>query len=156
MSSNGLKVLGIAKAEIGTTETPANSNKQKYGKWFGYNGVAWCAIFVSWCYNFSGFPLGKIGYTKGMAGCMTGVNHFRSTGEVTATPQAGDIVFFDFNKDGRWDHVGLFVRGIDKDTFETIEGNTGLKNDSNGGEVMTRVRKYSTALFVHPKVLDAA
>lgn len=35
------KVIEIAEKEIGYTELPANSNKTKYGKWFGFDGVAW-------------------------------------------------------------------------------------------------------------------
>lgn len=41
------KFVEVAKKEIGTKET--GTNRQKYGEWFGSNGVAWCAIFVSWC-----------------------------------------------------------------------------------------------------------
>jgi len=59
------------------------------------------------------------------------------------------LFFFDWNKDGRYDHTGLFVKWIDKDTFETIEGNTAIGNDSNGGQVMKRRRNKNVALFVH-------
>jgi len=57
-----MKIVEIAEKEIGTTEYPANTNKTKYGAWFGLNGLAWCAIFVSWCYDKAGFPLGNIGF----------------------------------------------------------------------------------------------
>ena len=33
-------VLTVAAGEIGTTESPSNSNLQKYGEWYGWNGVA--------------------------------------------------------------------------------------------------------------------
>jgi len=62
----------------------------------------------------------------------------------------GDIVFFDWNGDGRFDHTGIFVKDIDGKSFETIEGNTSLTNQSNGGQVMRRKRKYVNVLFVHP------
>lgn len=148
------KIIEIAEAEIGYTETPANSNKTKYGKWFGFDGVAWCAIFVSWCYDKAGYPLGNIGYTKGYAGCQSGVSFFTKTKRITTNPVEGDIVFFDWNGDGRYDHTGIFVKWIDKTTFETIEGNTSLTNQSNGGEVMRRKRKLKNVLFAHPKCLD--
>lgn len=153
---NGSKIIEIAQSEIGTKEQPANSNKTKYGEWFGFNGVAWCAIFVSWVYHHAGFPLGNIGWLKGFAGCLTGVAHFKKQGEIIQAheAQAGDIVFFDWNNDGRHDHVGIFVRKINDTYFETIEGNTSLTNQSNGGEVMLRKRKYSSGIiFVHPKIL---
>lgn len=148
------KIIQVAEAEIGYTEIPANSNKTKYGKWFGYDGVAWCAIFVSWCYDKAGYPLGNIGYLKGYAGCQSGVAFFTKTKRITTNPVEGDIVFFDWNGDGRFDHTGIFVKWIDKTTFETIEGNTSLTNQSNGGEVMRRKRKLKNVLFAHPKCLD--
>lgn len=151
---NGHKVIEFARTQIGVTENPKNSNKTIYGKWFGLDGVAWCAIFVSYCYDKAGFPLGNIGYLKGFAGCQAGFAHFRKTKEITNNPIGGDIVFFDWNNDKRYDHVGIFVKWIDGDTFQCIEGNTAVGNDSNGGTVMIRTRNKKVALFVHPKVLD--
>ena len=50
------KIIQTAAAEIGVTESPANSNLQKYGQAYGYNGVPWCVIFVWWVFNQSGAP----------------------------------------------------------------------------------------------------
>lgn len=151
-----IKVLEVASKEIGTVESPAGTNKTKYGEWFGFNGVAWCAIFVSWVFDKAGVPLGNIGFLKGMAGCGVAVAHYRKTKEVTTEPKPGDIVFFDWNMDNQFDHVGIFVKWIAPGvSFETIEGNTSLTNQSNGGEVMRRKRNiFKGVLFVHPKVLD--
>lgn len=143
-------IVAIAEKEIGYTETPTNSNKTKYGKWFGFDGVAWCGMFVSWCYDEAGQPLGNIGFSKGFAGCQTAVAFYKKKGKITNEPVAGDIVFFDWNGDGRYDHTGIFVRHINEIYFETIEGNTSLTNQSNGGQVMRRKRKYTGVLFVHP------
>lgn len=145
-------IINTAEKEIGVIETPKNSNKTKYGKWFGLDGVAWCGMFVSWVYANAGKQLPNIGFSKGYAGCQTAVTFFKKSGWITKNPVAGDIVFFDWNADGRYDHTGIFVKAIDKNTFETIEGNTSLVNQSNGGQVMKRIRNYSTALFVHPKL----
>ncbi|MBR3171305.1 MAG: hypothetical protein IKF22_08675, partial [Lachnospiraceae bacterium] len=41
-------VLKVAASQIGVTESPKNSNRTKYGKAFGENGVPWCAIFLWW------------------------------------------------------------------------------------------------------------
>lgn len=144
------EILRIAEKEIGQTEKPANSNKTKYGKWFGFDGVAWCGMFVSWCYAQAGFPLPKIGFSKGYAGCQTAVAYFKKMNQITNKPAEGDIVFFDWNGDGRYDHTGLFVKWLTADTFETIEGNTAVGNDSNGGLVMRRNRSKKNAIFVHP------
>lgn len=149
------RVLAFASIEVGYAETPANSNRTKYGAWFGLDGVAWCGIFCSWVYDKAGANLGKIGFTKGFAGCQTAVAHFTKSKESTATPQPGDLVFFDWNLDKRYDHVGIYVRKLSDTQFETIEGNTSLSNQSNGGMVMRRKRSFGKGvLFVHPKVLD--
>lgn len=146
------EIIRIAEKEIGTGEKPLNSNKTKYGKWFGFDGVAWCGMFVSWCYTQAGFPLPKIGFSKGFAGCQTAVAYFKKNDQITTDPVAGDIVFFDWNADGRYDHTGLFVKWIDENFFETIEGNTSVANDSNGGNVMVRKRNKKNAIFVHVPV----
>lgn len=151
---NGQKVVSIAEKEIGVEESPRNSNKTKYGKWFGFDGVAWCGMFVSWCYAQAGYSLGNIGYLKGFAGCQTAFAHFTKTKEITSKPVAGDIVLFDWNGDKRYDHTGIFVKWLDDNRFEAIEGNTAVGNDSNGGKVMLRIRNKKFAIFVHPKVLD--
>jgi hypothetical protein len=145
------EVFRIAQKEIGTTEKPLNSNKTKYGKWFGLDSLAWCGIFVSWCYAQAGFQLPKIGFSKGYAGCQTAVAYFKKNGMITNNPVQGDIVFFDWNADGRFDHTGLFVKWLNDTEFETIEGNTAIGNDSNGGQVMTRKRSKKNVLFVHVK-----
>ena len=44
-------IVKVAVSQIGVKESPANSNKTKYGKWFGMNGVPWCAIFLDWCFE---------------------------------------------------------------------------------------------------------
>lgn len=144
------KIIEIARKEIGYVETPKNSNKTKYGKWFGLDGVAWCAIFVSWVYDKAGKPLGNLGFTKGFAGCQTASVLFNKKGWVVDLPEEGDIVLFDWNGDGRYDHVGIFVRWINKTTFEAIEGNTSLTNQSNGGAVMLRQRRNKGVLFARP------
>jgi len=144
------KIIEIATKEIGYAEIPANSNKTKYGKWFGYDGVAWCGMFVSWVYFKAGLPLGNIGFLNGFAGCQTAVAYYTKNKKISKTPVQGDIVFFDWNGDGRYDHTGIFVKKIDEERFETIEGNTSLTNQSNGGTVMRRERKLKGALFVHP------
>ncbi|MFL9845447.1 CHAP domain-containing protein [Flavobacterium rhizosphaerae] len=150
------RVLDVAVNQLGITETPKNSNKTTFGNWFGLDGVAWCGIFVSWVYHHAGYPLGKVGYLKGFAGCQYAVAHLDKLGVKTTDPQPGDIVFFDWNSDKRYDHVGIFHSWKDKTagTFNTIEGNTAVGNDSNGGQVMRRVRNAKVALFVTPKVLD--
>lgn len=153
--TNSQKIIRYALNEIGQTEKPSNSNKTKYGEWFGLNNVAWCGIFCSWVYSQAGLQLPKIGYLKGFAGCQTAVNFFRTHNNITLSPKPGDLVFFDWNSDGKHDHVGIFLEWIvEGKEFYSIEGNTSLTNQSNGGQVMKRIRKALNVLFVHPDVLE--
>lgn len=149
---NAKAIIEVAEKEIGNKENPADSNHTKYGEWFGFDGVAWCAMFVSWCYYHAGLPIKGMGWPKGFAGCQAGVSYLKKNNLITNDPQPGDIVFFDWNNDKRWDHTGIFIRKISDTHFETIEGNTSATNQSNGGEVQRRTRKYgSGVLFAHLK-----
>jgi hypothetical protein len=134
------KIIEIAIQEIDTKEYPPNSNHNKYGEWFGFNGVPWCAEFCSYCYWHADFPIKNGGYPKGFAGVGTAMINFKS--QITKDPQTADLVIFDWNADMKPDHVGLFLQWVDpeKGIFETIEGNTSVSNQSNGGAVMKRER----------------
>jgi len=144
------KIIEVAEKEIGTKECPKNSNKTKYGEWFGWDGVAWCGIFVSWCYAFAGKQLPPIGFTNGFAGVQTLIDYAKKHNLIVSEPKEGDIVVFDWNKDGHYDHVGIFKYFNVDNYFNTIEGNTSLGNDSNGGEVMLRHRHTSSVhMFIH-------
>lgn len=45
------KIIQKAAAEVGTKESPPGSNRNPYGKWYGFDGYARCAMFVSWVYD---------------------------------------------------------------------------------------------------------
>ncbi len=152
------KILEIAGKEIGIVESPAGSNQVKYNDWFynkvGYAG-AWCGTFVSYVYAFAGVPLGVIDFKKGFAGCQYATRNLKKWGRIVTVPEPGDVVLFDWQGDGRFDHTGIFVRDLGSGLFESIEGNTAFGNDSNGGKVMRRCdRKYKPAIFVRPKCLE--
>lgn len=141
-------VLAIARVCLGTTEMPAGSNRQMFGDWYGWNGVPWCAIFVSYCFYRGKAPLAVMNYgtgvvnPKGFAYCPYGVRWFKEANRLYSTGQVGDVVFFDWDSDGIADHVGI-VETIAGSKLTTIEGNTSYGSDSNGGEVMRRLRSTS-------------
>lgn len=115
------KFLSVAAAEIGTTENPIGSNNQKYGEWFGMNGVAWCAIFVSWCAN-------KAGVSNVVPDSFSSVSQFQSwysnkglyRKKDSYTPKAGDIMI---QKSGGASHIGI-VESVNSSGFTAIEGNS--------------------------------
>ena len=53
----------------------------------------------------------------------------------------GDIVVFDWDG-GLPDHVGIVV-SCDLERLRTVEGNTAVGDDSDGGEVMRRSRRLA-------------
>lgn len=148
------KVVEVALKEVGYTEQPAGTNKTKYGKWFGLDGNPWCAMFVSWCHDKAGVLMPKIGFSKpGFAGCQSAYAYWKKANKIVKDPLPGDIVLYDFNGDGRYDHTGIFRRNLGRTPvgegfFEAIEGNTAIGNDSNGGAVMIRKRNYKQAIFI--------
>lgn len=140
-------VIKVARQEVGYIES--KGNKTKFGEWFGLNGVPWCGIFVSWCYAMGGKKLPNIGFKRGFAGCQTAAEYFKTNNMIVKAPAAGDIVIYDWQGDGRYDHAGIFLKHNENNTFAAIEGNTSTTNQSNGGCVMVRTRHYKNCIFIH-------
>lgn len=146
-------ILKIAKAEIGVKESPANSNNVKYNTWYygkSVNGSAypWCAAFVSWVFSQVDSTL-----IKKSVSCMDIGSWFKSNNQwKTNNPQPGDVVFFKFNTNSRWtNHIGL-VESVNSDgSINTIEGNTSVSSDDDGGSVMRRTRKSNIVGYGVPK-----
>lgn len=141
--------LEIAVGEIGTKEQPADSNKVKYNTWFYGKKVSgsaypWCAVFVAWCFDQAGDT--SIAGVPNKAYCPSYVTWAKRHGYWTSKPKKGALVLYDWNHDGVADHIGIVEKVIDSKTIHAIEGNTAIGDDSNGGEVMRRVRKTSTVL----------
>jgi surface antigen len=136
--------VAAAQAEIGTIEGP-KENETKYGKFAKANFLPWCGSFVMWCASQVNLKIPNCVST------LAGANAFKKAGKwqdaETATPEIGDIVFFDFPGDGvdRISHVGIVVKDNGNGTVTCVEGNTASdkKGDQrNGGEVCLKVRAY--------------
>lgn len=135
------EILAVARGELGYKESPAGSNRTKYGARFGLNGQPWCMLFIQWVFTQAGAESLLAART---ASCGAFMRAAKAAGQwVTGGYQPGDIVIMDFpgNK-VKTDHCGLVVTAL-TDGVRTIEGNTGVGNDSNGGEVMERTRPLS-------------
>lgn len=70
----------------------------------------------------------------------------------TITPQPGDLVLFDFSGGhSKRDHIGIVI-GANGNTIYTIEGNTSVTSNDNGGAVMQRTRyKSQITSFLRPR-----
>jgi peptidoglycan hydrolase-like protein with peptidoglycan-binding domain len=148
MANTAADVMSIAKGEIGYSRWNDPQNGTKYGRWYaeytgepyyGTNGVPYCAMFVSWCFNQAGAK------AAGIPGayCPWIVTAGKKAGKTVSKRNAkyGDIVLFDWEGDGTSDHVGL-VESNNGSYLTCVEGNT------NNGQVMRRTRAYSTVICV--------
>lgn len=137
-------VLDVARAELGNMESPAGSNRTKYGKWMGLDGQPWCMSFVQWCFYQAGQALP---YRTGS--CSALLNWYRKNQRerVVYEPQPGDIVIYNFG------HTGI-IESSYAGTITAIEGNTSpgsSGSQDNGGGVYRRTRGKSTAAgYIRP------
>ena len=137
------EILAVARRELGYTESPAGSNRTKYGKWFGLDGQPWCMMFVQWCFRQADAQDLLPALT---ASCGALMRAAQAKGcWITGDYQPGDVVIYDFPGGAKTDHCGIVVTAL-TDGVRTIEGNTGVGNDSNGGEVMERTRPLSVII----------
>lgn len=149
-------IIKTALNEVGTTEYPPNSNRVKYNKAFYGRDVfdgdvsknaayPWCCAFVWWVFS-QHSPL----LVKKTASCMNLGDWFKANGKWFSSPQIGDVVFFKFPTNNRWtNHVGI-VTGIKGNVIETVEGNTSISNNDNGGAVMQRQRTSNIVGYGRP------
>lgn len=138
-SGDGAGIVAAALTQLGQV------GGQPYWSWYGFSQqVDWCACFVSWCAE--------------QAGCLqTAVPRFSlvddgelwykrrglwQNGGMGYVPRAGDIIFFDWEMDGRPNHVGI-VQNCDGALICAVEGNSG---DYPG---IVRVRYYD----IHSSVI---
>ena len=143
--------LEIAIQEIGTKEYPRNSNNVKYNTWFYNKAVSgsvypWCMTFVQWVYCVAELTL-----PFKTSSCSELVNWYKRNYPecIVKKPEPNDIIIFTFG------HVGIFEKFYETNRFYTIEGNTGIGNDANGGEVMRRSRNTNQiSVIIRPKELQ--
>lgn len=151
MASQGTleRLLEVERGEIGYDRYKDPQHGTKYGRWYaemtgqawyGANGVAYCAMFQSWC-------LAQAGVTAvGMPGAYTPSIQAKviaaHKNHRAAQAKQGDLVLFDWDDsveratDGP-EHIG-FVESNNGRYLTTIEGNT------NNGKVARRTRAYGS------------
>lgn len=142
------QLLRIAGGELGVRESPAGSNCVKYNTAYYGREVhdtadakyPWCVTFIWWLFQQAGAPELFFGGGK-TASCGTLLNYAETHGLFVAEKyHPGDLVFLCFHSKGGPEHVGLVKEVRANGDLVTIEGNTGLGNDANGGQVQQRVR----------------
>lgn len=144
-------VLRVARSQVGKTEHPPGSNETPYGAAYRMNGVAWCGIFVWWCFKEAGVDL----HAAGIADPQYTPSFVREAERAgwkripDAEIRAGDVLFFDFvapfNSSGI-QHVAIATGRPSGGYVRTVEGNTSSGNQGsqdNGGGVFERTRSLS-------------
>ena len=131
------QILQVARGELGYKESPAGSNRTKYGAWFGLNGQPWCMMFVQWCFRQADAQDLLPALT---ASCGAFMRSAQAAGRwVTGGYQPGDVVIYDFPGGAATDHCGI-VESVTDSGVIAIEGNTGSGSDADGGQVQRRTR----------------
>jgi len=133
------QVAMAARQELGYIET--GDNHTRYQK----VDQPWCGAFVNWI--FAGLNIKIPNCVSTLAGATAFQNNGQWQDAEGATPNTGDLVFFDFPGDGvdRISHVGIVIKNNNDGTVTTIEGNTApdKKGDQrNGGQVCQKVRAF--------------
>ena len=154
------RMLSVARAEIGYLEKASNRNLDGKtdnvgsGNWTKYardldklgffhapkNGLAWCAVFVAWCFTQTfgmETALKLLCQPKGGYGasCTEVRRYYREAGRYFKTaPQPGDQILFTKHGGKECNHTGI-VEWVADGVIHTIEGNTGVTSGvvENGG-----------------------
>lgn len=139
--------------EVGGRNTGPDVRKYQNSTGLGGTGWAWCAAFVTWCYESAGLMLRS-------AWGFTGVSDLEQWGRRTGkwkprvagyVPPAGAIVIFNFS------HTGIIVSG-GRSSDVTVEGNTssgnrGSQRDGDGVFQRTRSHSIIKGYVVLPEIL---
>jgi|GEM_PF-2045123 len=133
----GQLAVEVAREELkaGVFEDEGNTNTgtrvDEYEKLFGMNGLAWCAMFVYWCFNTAAARSGAKNPLPKIAAAQALLTWGQRNEKLVEDPAAGDVLIV---KPGT--HVGLVVGPVNGGKVPSIEGNTwshGTKDDHKDG-----------------------
>lgn len=130
-------LLAIARTQIGYAESERNfivdddgkiQGYTRYGQWYGSSYADWCAMFVSFCLNYAGIPDADFPYEANPAKWKDNMQWkgVYEDDENSYAPQAGDMIFFNYEDKNTPQHIGI-VSDVDDTYVYTIEGNNTKK-----------------------------
>lgn len=159
MHPDARRVLARAAREIGYNRHTDPRRGSKYAretqphlwpndKWLLANGIAYCDIFVTWCF----WKEGLLDILPAGASYNTGYRASQGGRINKSQAQPGDVLVFDWNwATASTNHVGIMEARLPSGNVQTIEGNTSPGNrgsQSNGGGVYRRVRRWNQVRYV--------
>ena len=140
----GLRAFAEATKHIGYKEEPTHGrNDNMFGRWYGWNWVAWCAIFESYCFAHSGWN--KYHYAS-VEQIYWDARANKNNLYIVRTPKRGDIVGYHLHGDN-YAHTAFFDEMVSSSTLRDLGGNTGPQDMSNGGMVMKQDRSTSIVRY---------
>ena len=129
-------LVTVARTQLGYTESARNFTVDedgrhgytRYGEWYGLPHGDWCAMFVSFCLNFSDIPREAMPWesvTTRWVKNLTERGMF-AMADSDYVPKAGDLVFFTDPeyRERVASHVGI-VAEVTDEYIISIEGNNG-------------------------------
>lgn len=131
------QILNGARKWLNFKEGKNNDNP--FGKHFRANNQAYCAYFISYVLivecKMNIFPCGYV---------PTLFNYYKGKGKIYSQPKVGDLVFFDFVKDGISEHIGFVEQVLPNGKIITIEANTSSthKGSQDNGDGVFRKERY--------------
>lgn len=151
------QIIDKAKSYIGTKESPPGSNNvifntDYYGHPVSGSYYYWCCTFVWDVFRMCNAS--KLFYDgQKTASCTAVLRWAQSKGLIVSNSSGkeGDIILFDWDHSGDADHIGLIISKNSNGSYQTVEGNTSLSNNSNGGSVMERTRSSCIRAIIRPK-----
>ena len=160
------RVVAVAAREIGTVEQRINCTA--YGRAYGVDGVAWCAIFAWWVIREAGnrkqaCNLRNAGFAN-PASCNQIAVDAKRLGWKRITPvhvRPGDLILWDFGVVSRGDpaddadHIGIASRPGTQVLLWCIEGNTGpgaggSQHDGDGVFERARTARQTHSIWRPP------
>lgn len=151
-------IKDVAEKYIGQTEVKDNagfnnSDFQKKMEVVGWRpSYQWCALFAElvWFEAFQGNKsFLKIIEKNFSPSAVKTFGNFAKIGMVSKTPVVGSVVVWQSFKKGvgQWHgHAGIVTK-VEKDMFESVEGNTSDNGSREGTMVATRRRTYATSVY---------
>ncbi|MFQ9688286.1 lysozyme family protein [Longicatena caecimuris] len=118
LGTSNSNLVNIAISQLG------NQGGTPYWSWYGYKErVEWCACFVSWV----AYQSGDLDITiPKFSAVRDGIKYYQDKDQwkdKSYTPKTGDLIFFDWQRDGISDHVGI-VEKVENNIIYTVEGNS--------------------------------
>ncbi len=140
----GVRALEAARKEIGYKEEPRHGvNDNKFGREYGWNRVAWCAIFESIMFKHTGTPQFRYAAVEAI---YWDARANRNGLYIVRSPREGDIVGYSLSG-SEFAHTAFYVRPAPGGDLIDLGGNTGPTDISNGGMVLEQRRRASIVRY---------